>query len=66
MIEGGSSVVEAMDRMIKLFWIWNIQYTTGCENFFKLINSIIFKLPDKPVPKSVAELVTIINRYKRR
>lgn len=65
LFEGGSSILEALDRLFKLFWIFEIQYTASCENFFKLLQNAMYRLDDGPVPKSVAELLSIIDRYKQ-
>ena len=39
MLEGGSSILDALDHLFKLFWIFDIQYTVGCENVFKLLQA---------------------------
>ena len=62
-LEGGSSLLEGLDRLVKLFWIFNIQYTGGCENFFRLIHTAIYKLNDGPVPNSLLELISILSKY---
>jgi hypothetical protein len=63
MLVGGSSILEALDRLFKLFWIFVIHYTVACENSFKLLQTAMYKLSDGPVPKSVTELLSIIERY---
>lgn len=53
MLEGGSSILEALDHLFKLFWIFDIQYTVGCENVFKLLHAAIFsQLKDGAILKS--------------
>ena len=65
MLEGGSSILEALDRLFKLFWIFDIHYTAGCENMFKLRQAAMFnQLNDGPIPKSVTELLSVIGKYK--
>jgi hypothetical protein len=65
MLEGGSSIPEALDRLFKLFWIFDVQHTVGCENLFKLLKVAIFsQLNDGPIPKSVTELLSVICKYK--
>jgi hypothetical protein len=67
MLEGGSSILEALDRLFKLFWIFNIHYTAGCENVLKLLQTAIFNQlndGDGPIPKSVTELLSVICKYK--
>lgn len=65
MLEGGSSILEALDHLFKLFWIFDIQYTVGCENVFKLLHAAIFsQLKDGAIPKSVSELLSVICKYK--
>jgi len=65
MLEGGSSILEALDRLFKLFWIFDIHYMAGCENMFKLLQAAMFyQLNDGPIPKSVTELLSVICKYK--
>ncbi len=67
LLEGGSSILDALDHLFKLFCIFDIQYTVGCENVFKLLQAAIFsQLKDGPVPKSVTELLSVICKYKAR
>ena len=64
MLECGSSILDALDHLSKLFWIFDIQYTVGCENVLKLLQAAIFsQLKDGPVPKSVTELLSVICKY---
>lgn len=63
MMEAGSSILEAFDRLFKLFWIFGIEYTPGAEGFYRLINSAIYKLEHGSVPKSITELLTVLQKF---
>jgi len=43
MLEGESSILEGLDRAFKLFWIFDIEYTIGCENLFRLLHTAVYK-----------------------
>jgi len=64
LLEAGSSIMEGLDRLWKLFWIFGIEYTPGCENFFRLLQKAVYKLEYGTVPKSVTELVTILAKHR--
>lgn len=62
MLEAGSSILEGLDRLFKLFWIFGIEYTPGCANFYRLLNGAAYKLECGSVPKSVAELTAVLQQ----
>ena len=41
--------IEGMDRMFKLFWISNIQYTPQCSLLFIFLQTVLYNLPYRPV-----------------
>lgn len=63
-LEAGSNILEGIDRLFKLFWIFGIEYTVGCENFYRLLHTAIYKLDYGNVPKSVTELVFMLRRQQ--
>ena len=65
-MEGGVSMLEAVDHLFKLFWIFGIHYTAGSENFYKFLENAVYGLREGSVPKPVTELVTILRRMVAR
>lgn len=65
-LEAGSTIIEGLDRLMKLFWIFGVEYTVGCENFFRFLHTAVYKLTYGNVPKSVAELVCLVDKLKAR
>lgn len=63
-LEAGSSILEACDRLFKLFWIFGIEYTPGAEGFYRILNGSVYKLEDGSVPKSVTELVAVLQKFR--
>lgn len=63
-LEAGSSILESLDRLFKLFWIFGIEYTVGCDNFFRLLHTAVYKLSYGKVPKSVTELICVLRRQR--
>jgi hypothetical protein len=61
-LEAGSSILEGLDRLFKLFWIFGIEYTVGCENFYRFLHTAVYKLSYGKVPKFVTELVCVLRR----
>jgi len=43
MLEARSSILEGLDHLWKLFWIFGIEYTLGCDNFH-LLQKAVYKL----------------------
>lgn len=64
MLEAGSSILEACDRLFKLFWIFGIEYTPGAEGFYRILNSSVYKLEHGSVPKSVTELCAVLQKFR--
>jgi hypothetical protein len=64
MLEAGFSLLEALDRLFKLFWIFGIEYTPGTESFYRILNSAIYKLEHGSVPKSVTELIAVLQKHR--
>ena len=53
MLEAQSSILEGLDHLWKLFWIFGIEYTPGCENFFHLLQKAVYKLDYETVFNSL-------------
>ena len=51
-MEAGSGVLEGLDQFFKFFWVFGIEYTPGCENFYRFLVATVYKV-DGSVPKSV-------------
>ena len=62
-LEAGSTTVEALDRLFKLFWVFGIEYTPGCENFYRLLQTGVYRLDYGSVPKSIVELLAILGKH---
>jgi len=60
---GGSSILEELDRLFKLFRIFDIEYTMGCANPFHLLHTAVYKLKYGTVPKSVSELISVLRSH---
>jgi len=42
LVEAGSSIVEGLDRVFKLFWIMNMAYPAECCNMFKFFEYFVY------------------------
>ena len=57
LIEAGSTIVEGLDRLFKLFWICNMSYPDNCSNLYKFLEFYIYGIKDgKKMPPTVVEL----------
>jgi len=62
-LEAGTTIIEALDRVFKLFWLFGIEYTPGCENFYRLLQTGVYRLKYGSVPKSIIELLAILGKH---
>lgn len=55
-IEAGTTIVEGLDRLFKLFWILNMHYPDGSCNVYKFLESHVYKIKINKMPPTVQEL----------
>ncbi|XP_065665970.1 uncharacterized protein LOC136087359 [Hydra vulgaris] len=65
LITAGSSIEEGIERLFKLFWCFNLEYTEECATFFKFLQ-LIYNLGEKqPFPASVYQLQAMLKIVKK-
>ncbi len=55
LFSAGSSLCEALDRLFKLYWIFNVCYEPGSEVVFNFLQSL-YGLEYGSLPKSIMEI----------
>ncbi|XP_047146118.2 uncharacterized protein LOC124818991 [Hydra vulgaris] len=64
-ITAGSSIEEGIERLFKLFWCFNLEYTEECATFFKFFQ-LIYNLGEKhSFPASVYHLQAMLKIVKK-
>ena len=61
-INAGKSITEGIDRMLKLYWCFNIQYDPTSDYFWQFIQAY-YNLDYGKKPKCVIELLANLIKY---
>ena len=60
-IEAGSTIVEGLDRLFKLFWLCDMSYMDSCSNVYRFLEHYIFQIQDnKKLPATIVELCSYL------
>ena len=59
-MEAGSSILEGLDRLFKIFWIFNLDYNDKCKSFLFFLQTI-FGMKYGSLPATVKQLRSILN-----
>ena len=59
-LDAGSSILEGLDRLFKIFWVFNFNYTPECMNFWKFMQTTVYKLQCGNVPSTVEQLQALV------
>lgn len=62
-IEAGSSFLEGLDSLFKIFWICALQYNEKCRNFL-LFLQIVYGLKYSSVPMTVKQLASTVSNSR--
>jgi hypothetical protein len=58
----GSSLVESLDLLFKMLWVFKMQYPSGLKMFFTFIQQIFgIKYGSERIPSRVIEVARLVN-----
>lgn len=64
LFEAGSSITEGLDRLFKMYWIFNMKYPDQSINIFKFFECCVYKMKSgNKLPASVRELCSYMSKY---
>jgi hypothetical protein len=63
LLQAGSTIVEGLDRLFKLFWIFNMEYPAECRNVFIFLGHYVYKMKSvKKIPPTIVELCSFLSK----
>lgn len=65
LLEGGTSIIEGLDRLFKVFWCFNIQYDPISSMFWQFMQDV-YGLEYGRLAKGVVELRAMLAKYVQK
>jgi hypothetical protein len=59
-----STLLENLDCLYKMFWVFDLQYTPGVHLFYKFLEHTVFEQHKGRVPSSVQELSSVLHKIR--
>ena len=61
-LEAGSSLLEGIDGLFKIYWTYDLIYEPSCEIFYQFMQ-FFYGLPQGRIAKGVVELHAVLKKY---